>query len=263
MQDTRDASNSQMREHWPVDQALIERYPVRPRRTYTTNAHPNRNLIKRIHALKIRLRGPGGLYNLGNAIALATGISVQLASVRPGSGYLETIESYFFGSPGATWLTFAVLVFFVGGEVYHRAWVGRAVPDLRLNGLGDLLSGIGALLLTMALAHTGDILLAIVAGTLLAGGKLGSAALPSLRLKPKLENSCDRVMRASVVASRLPSILALGVELFTLSLSGMLWSTGIMPGVMLLCVLIWMAADILLLRIPATNSATRRATDPE
>ena len=53
-------------------------------------------------ALRARMRGPGGYYNIGNVLGLATGIGLQLAAM-PGSGDASVraaLRQYFIGSPG-------------------------------------------------------------------------------------------------------------------------------------------------------------------
>lgn len=203
-------------------------------------------------ALAARLRGPGGVYNLGNVIGLSTGIALQFAAAL-GQGEADTVavlQSYFFGSPGASWLTLAIAIFLISGEVYHRAWQNGAPPDMRLNRSGDLLSCLGAAALTVSLVYFGDVLLAIVSGTLLAGGKLGTAILPETYGAPKAANRLPTLFRNAVIVSRAPAILALSVQLFGLfSTSGgaIALADVVAPAVMLLCYFIWLRADLMLL----------------
>jgi hypothetical protein len=194
------------------------------------------------HAVASRLRGPGGLYNIGNAIALLSGLGVQLAQTPAADGPGAAVAAYLFGTPGTTWLNAAMLVFFASGEAYHRAWAGRTSPLAHLNRLGDLLSAVGAVCLTVALVHFGDVALAIVAGTLLAGGKLGTALLRDT------SGRAARLFRSVVVASRLPSIAALTLELWRLAEGGGPAAEAFLPCVMLGCLLLWLRADLLLLR---------------
>lgn len=207
-------------------------------------AKAKRNLRQGVAA---RLHGPGGFYNLGNAIALLSGLAVQLAQAQGGAGFGTTIAFTLFGSPGATWLTIAILVFFVSGEAYHRAWVDGARPVTRFNQLGDLLSTFGAGCLTVALVHLGDFVLALVAGTILAGGKLGTAILPETPAAGPARRRVARLFRSAVVLSRLPSIAALGLEIVRLSAAGGAMSDAFLPGVTLFCFLLWLWADLLLL----------------
>ena len=132
------------------------------------------------HEVSQRVTGPGGLYNVGNAIGILGGIALHIAATAPsggsdlGHGLLATFE-YLAGSFGAAALTLAMLVFFWSGEQYHRAWRHGAPPDARLNRIGDVSSGWGALLLGFGLFLMGQPLLAATAGLLHAVGKFGSA----------------------------------------------------------------------------------------
>ena len=63
-------------------------------------------------ALRARMKGPGGYYNMA-------------------------VIEYFAGSHGTVALTLATLVFFWGGEAYHRAWARPDAPDPALNRVGD------------------------------------------------------------------------------------------------------------------------------
>ena len=194
-----------------------------------------------------RLEGPGGMYNLGNAVALFSGLVVQIAQRGTDTGTMAAVYAYLFGNPGATWLTVAMLIFFVGGEVYHRAWAGRTVPDDRLNRLGDLISSVGALAITAALVYFGDLFLALVAGTLLTGGKLGTAILP-VRSTP-LNRRMQQGLRGAVVLSRFPSLIALAATVVHIVLSsGTSPMEAILPAIMMFCFGLWLWADLLLLK---------------
>ncbi len=203
-------------------------------------------------ALRQRLSGPGGLYNLGNLIALSTGITLQFAEAAGGAGtsILEMLNAYFFGSPGASWLTLAIMIFLMSGEIYHRAWKDGAPPDIRLNRLGDFLSGLGAMALTVSLVYFGDFVLALVSGTLLAGGKLGTAIVPEVHGAGPDRNRLPRLLRLAVVVSRAPALISLGVELGRL-VAGSETPPGVAqvvaPAVMFGCYLIWTRADLLLM----------------
>ena len=176
--------SSQLNEIWKAGETLVERFPVdrEPRR----EEHLSERRKSRIglgDALVARMKGPGGYYNIGNMLALTTGLGVQVAAVSGGAGQepdaiLEAARQYFVGSPGATALTVAIAIFFVSGEMYHRAWSRGFPPDRRANWWGDFLSGVAAVVLTFALAAFGDILLAAISGLLLAAGKFGSALVP-------------------------------------------------------------------------------------
>lgn len=202
-----------------------------------------------------RLRGPGGTYNFGNAIALTAGLGIQISQLEDGATVWGAVRMYFVGSPGASWLTVAIVIFFMSGEIYHRAWMGDR-PILGLVRSGDYLSALGAAALTVSLLYLGDILLALAAGSLLFGGKLGNAMSPSgtwpLRLEfPALTGStrCIQfdVFRVAVVLSRLPSLAALGVQAGRTVLGGAPILDALLPAIMILCFLIWLRADLLLM----------------
>ena len=96
--------------------------------------------------------------------------------------------------------------------MYHRAWSRGFPPDRRGNWWGDFLSGIAALILTVALAAFGDVLLAVASGLLLAAGKFGSALVPEDYAAPDA-NPWPNRFRTAVLASRLPALAALALEL--------------------------------------------------
>lgn len=203
------------------------------------------------NALLARLKGPGGYYNMGNAIALTTGLGVQIASASsvgehgPGA-VLAAVRQYFVGSPGATALTLAIGIFFVSGEMYHRAWSRGFPPDRRMNWWGDFLSGVAAIVLTLALAAFGDVLLAVASGLLLSAGKFGSALRPENYNVPGDDPWPNR-FRVAVLASRVPALMALAFE-FVRLLGADALATGslVMTSVMLGCYLLWARADLLL-----------------
>lgn len=195
-----------------------------------------------------RMRGPGGCYNLGNIFALVAGLVVQVVSMPDGGAHglanlLAISGHYLFGSPGSTTLSVAIFIFLISGELYHRAWANGSPPDARLNHLGDLLSGVASLVLTVALVIFGDIFLAIISGVLLAGGKFGSAFVP--------DGPLSRRFRQAVLLSRLPAVAALSVEfvrVVALATPETPVAAIVMPIVMILSYLIWARADWLLLR---------------
>ncbi|MGO4842021.1 hypothetical protein AB4144_58140, partial [Rhizobiaceae sp. 2RAB30] len=90
-------------------------------------------------ALRVRMSGPGGYYNSGNALGLLAGLGVQIATAagnsRGENTIMAAIVDYFSGSHSAVALTLATLVFFWGGEAYHRAWARPDAPDPALNRL--------------------------------------------------------------------------------------------------------------------------------
>ena len=227
--------------------------------------------IPALDALRARLRGPGGYYNIGNALALTTGLGVQVAAVSGGGrgpeAVLEAARAYLVGSPGATALTLAIAIFFVSGEMYHRAWSRGFPPDRRGNWWGDFLSGIAALILTVALAAFGDVLLAVASGLLLAAGKFGSALAPENYAAPGA-NPWPNRFRTAVLASRLPALAALALELARLLGSDAPPPAGslVMTTVMLACYLLWARADLLLFAaspVPSDRADTHQRTGRE
>ncbi len=202
-----------------------------------------------LNGLAARTVGPGGYYNLGNAIGLAGGLSLAACSA---GGPATGVAAFLVGNESAVALTAATLVFFWSGEVYHRAWAHSAKPDARLNRQGDFLSAIGALALGLSLALVGLPLLAATAGVMHALGKLGSALhKPGTPIIPGWPRHWPDPYRSVVLLSRLPAAL---VTMFALMVG--LWGPepiGLMPallgpGVLLVCNLLWAKADLLLFR---------------
>ncbi len=189
-----------------------------------------------------RLSGPGGLYNLGNALGLLSGLSFHVAGATAIglTGWAAAMQ-YFVGSPGATAITVAMLVFFWSGEQYHKAWAHGAPPDARLNRLGDVSSGWGALALGLGLFLMGHPVLAATAGLIHAAGKFGSA-LPE-RVQARLPVG-PGVFRGIVVASRLPALAAVTIDLARAAdVESM--AAG---GLLVLCYGLWLKADVALMR---------------
>jgi len=203
-----------------------------------------------------RISGPGGLYNLGNALGLAGGLAlhvtaamaVQEAGLSHGA---SAVLDYFLGSLGATAITLAMLIFFWSGERYHRAWANGALPDTRLNRIGDISSGWGALALGAGLFLLGQPVLAATAGLMHAAGKFGSA------LPLKLQNHVPygpRVFRLTVAASRVPAIVIVLIEMEKV-LVGAPAQPLAASALLLLCYLLWLKADLALLPSAAVADA--------
>jgi hypothetical protein len=196
-----------------------------------------------------RLRGPGGFYNLGNAIGLVGGFFLQVSASGEADTTLgQSVEAYLFGDWTATALTLATVVFFWSGEEYHRAFAGNA-GDRRLRiRRGDLLSAVGAAILGSGLLLIGDPLLAASGGALHAAGKLGSA------LSDPSDNSRSATVlrdafRWSVVASRVPAIL-----IAVIGIGGLIAdpgradaATALMLLTLLVCYALWTVADLMLI----------------
>jgi len=196
-----------------------------------------------------RLAGPGGLYNLGNALGLVGGLAFHVAAASQhggtglGTGVAAALD-YFTGSLGATAITLAMLIFFWSGEQYHRAWANGAPPDARLNRLGDLSSGWGALVLALGLFQLGEPLLAATSGLLHAAGKFGSALPPVVQAR--LPHGAT-AFRLTVVVSRIPALVAVLLQAQT-ALAGAPAEPLAATLLLLLCYLLWLKADLALLR---------------
>jgi hypothetical protein len=195
-----------------------------------------------------RLKGPGGYYNVGNLLGLATGLAVQLAQAPAETGAAGAIGNYLAGDVSGIMLTIATLVFVASGEAYHRAWAHGSPPNVALNRLGDLTSGIGALALGVGLLTLGQPILAATSGLLHAIGKFGSALY-----RPKRATIYDWpwIFRAVVIESRLPAMLAAVVELARVA-PALFEDTEIAPAVtaatLLVCYFLWAKADFMLLK---------------
>lgn len=207
-----------------------------------------------LHGIAARMRGPGGYYNIGNAVGLAGGLSLAVlnGSIAGAGGVATAAWTYLVGNGSAVALTVATLVFFWSGEVYHRAWSDREQPDARLNRQGDLLSALGAVALGLSLALLGLPLLAATAGVLHAVGKLGSALhSPGTSALPGWPPPWSDPFRSVVLLSRAPAILVAALALVG-GLSGSkpaeVMPVLLGPGVLLVCNLLWAKADLLLLR---------------
>jgi hypothetical protein len=200
-----------------------------------------------------RIAGPGGLYNVGNAIGLTMGIALQVGSTRDaGTGVQAAVDAtldYLAGNAGAIALTVATAIFFWSGEAYRRAWAHGSPPNDALNRRGDWLSGVGALVLGVALLSLGQVMLAATAGLLHAFGKFGSAY--KWRPVPGWPAIWPDFFRAAVLASRVPALLAALVELLDVvgrSDGGTPWSAYLTPLTLLVCYALWSKADLMLFR---------------
>ncbi len=210
--------------------------------------------VTQIHAVQrmaSRISDPGILYNLGNSLGFIVGLGVALSADVSGNDtatiWHQAIK-HIAGSPPATALTAATFVFFWGGLVYTKAWSNGAPPEPKLNRLGDVLSGIGAILLGAGLVMVGDLWLAASAGVLHAAGKFGSALGGTATWRGSLvQIRIADLCKDLVLISRVPAVLvgaiAFSREIVALeSLPGLLLSLSFMT-----CCLIWAAADWMLL----------------
>lgn len=217
-------------------------------------------------ALATRLAGPGGYYNIGNAIGLCVGLALQVQQVVPGAdeslpASLHAAHSYFAGSWSAVALTVATAIFFRSGEEYHRALAKRP-PDVASMRRGDFLSGIGAVALGMSLLLMGDPLLAATSGLLHAAGKFGSALKTGPRGTEPIRPKIAHLFRKAVLISRFPAVLVALIEIAKAlgsPAADVLHSTA-MPATLLVCCLLWAWADILLLDPKLNASAAETAS---
>lgn len=222
---------------------------------------------RQTEAVTSRLQGPGGYYNVGNVLGLVTALVTQFAvGMQAGAGLsgLDILVGYFAGSPSAVALSSATIVFLVSGEMYHRAWTGRLVPDAALNQFADVLSAIGGLALAISLMFIDQWLLAIASGLLTVGGKLGSALFgddrSALRFWP---TSWVDPFRGAVLVGRLPGVVAAALDLGFRVLNrndASLWML-VQPSVFLVCYLLWIKADYLLVVGAKTTQETAEASD--
>jgi hypothetical protein len=199
-------------------------------------------------AVLSRLKGPGGFYNAGNIIGLATGVAVQLLQTPQNMSAADAVTNYLAGDFSGVMLTVATLVFMVSGEAYHRAWSNGFPPKAALNRLGDLTSGIGALALGAGLLTLGQPILAATSGLLHAFGKFGSALY-----SPKRASAYDWpwIFRAVVIESRVPAVVAALLELTRLApalADGGQIASSVTAAALLVCYLIWTKADLMLLK---------------
>ncbi len=199
-------------------------------------------------ALLARLGGPGGCYNLGNALGLAVGIGLQASQASGGvAGAAGATLAFLAGDASAVALTLATAVFFWSGEVYYRAWAHGAPPDAALNRRGDLLSGVGAIGLGIGLMTLGQPLLAAFSGLLHAAGKFGSAfhRTPGAGLRGWPAAWPDP-FRSAVLASRVPAMLAALLDLQAGLAGGASPAALAPPLTLLVCYLLWAKADLML-----------------
>ncbi len=196
--------------------------------------------------LRTRASGPGGLYNIGNGFGLLTGLlAFWLQAHQQESNAWGIITSYLLGSPSAVALTLSMIVFFWSGEMYHRAWVTGG-PDARFVQRGDIGSAIGAIMLGVGLLILDQPVLAATAGALHAVGKSGSA-FGFTRRPPLWPAGWPDAWRSMVVLSRVPALIAASIEI-TRNLAGHTPLDGAEPAALLLCYLLWLRADILLIK---------------
>jgi len=194
--------------------------------------------------INARLTGPGAIYNLGNILALSAGIALTLHEAWGQTNLLAAVYIHLMGSPEALALSISMLLFIISGEIYHRAYLS---PDQRqLVAWADFVSGLAAVALTFSLMFLGESSWALLAGSTLIVGKMGTAVIPLLSSDdfPRL----DRTLRLTVVASRVPSLVALALAVLPAVQGDIPPDAVVMPVIMIVCFLLWLWADFLLLR---------------
>ena len=210
-----------------------------------------RPLSRWLAEIRSRLNGPGGLYNLGNALGFGAGLLVAFLGTSESADSFSNVLSigmrYVAGSPAAVALTIATAFFFWSGEVYHRAWSNGYPPDPKLTQLGDLLSGFGAIALGAGLYLLGNPVLAATSGVLHAAGKFGSAfGVRGELLFAGRKIDAGTLCRNIVLSSRVPAIIATTAVVFS-SKAQADGAFAFISLAMLACYLIWAIADSMLL----------------
>ncbi len=203
-----------------------------------------------------RMTGPGGYYNVGNVIALAGGAMIHVVQSPAGLSPQGAIVTFLVGNPGATWLSISMFVFILAGELYHRAYAEFGPPNGKLLRLADASAGVAGLAIMISLMHFGDVVMAVIAGTMLAGGKFGTAILPrEAGNGPITWPRLEATLRWSVVLSRFPSLAALTLEILRVFLRDDPAHLMAMPALMAFCFLLWLRADLLLMKISDNEEA--------
>ncbi|MGX9356892.1 hypothetical protein ACS3SW_17505 [Roseobacteraceae bacterium S113] len=206
-------------------------------------------------ALRNWMTSPGGLYNLGNGLGLASGVTlcilgVTAASTGEAATIVDALTQYFVGDLAAVALSVAMVIFFYSGLQYDRAWAHGAPPNARFNRSGDLWSGVGALVLGVGLLALGQPFLAATAGLLHAIGKFGSAWAHGAAV-PGWPKHWPDLWRSAVLVSRAPAMLAAALAMIAdVQLHngpGLMWVLA--PSATLLaCYVLWVWADLKLFR---------------
>ncbi|MEM6941617.1 MAG: hypothetical protein AAF943_16375 [Pseudomonadota bacterium] len=193
-----------------------------------------------------RLSGPGGFYCLANIVGLSALFLVSLVATWGQPFPVTALLTHFFAAPGAVWLFVSLVTFLISGEVYHQAYQSADGPDRTGIVWGDFLSGVAAVLLTIAMIRLGDTLLACGAGVMLFIGKFGSAALAIMKIgNPQ---PLYRAARLCVLASRVPSVLSLVLGMFASVQAGAAISSIFLPLALVVTFALCFYADLLLLK---------------
>ncbi len=253
-----------MRRERPVLDACplfkLQRFDAMSNKTHISEApfEPKRHAA--VAALHARMRGAGGLYNIGNLIGLLSGITFALLQDTAGQngGAFDSLMAYLAGNPGNAALTISMLLFIWSGENYHIASMAEAPKADHSLRKADLLAGLAAVFLSVSLASSGTMLLAVTSTVLLAGGKLGNAAFPRKGWPIEIENWAPwsskplalktDVFRCAVIVSRVPAIAALVLAIADGLAAPILDTRLLEPAILLLCYLLWTKADLVLMR---------------
>lgn len=199
-------------------------------------------------SVKKRSAGPGGLHNIGNLVALFGGFGVFCLSQETFQGDEPLVWQYLFGSAEISCLTVSMLIFLAGGEAYHRGFYDRRHPSIKHIRIGDFLSGVATVVLTISLVQFGEARFAIVAGSLLAVGKFGSATFPIQCTENHSGSGVQYVFRMMAIVSRIPSLATVGITLSYYVFSGGDETDAMLAFIMLLSYLLWLSGDYLLIR---------------
>ena len=199
----------------------------------------------------IRAVEPGTLYNIGNVLGFVVGLAVALCmetSASADTTLWDRALAHVAGSPAAAALTTATAVFFWGGIVYTKAWSHGPPPVPRLNRWGDVLSGIGAIILGIGLVMLGNPWLAASAGVLHAVGKFGSAASSAVVSRDALVSErAGAFFKDLVLVSRAPAILAGAAALWDELVLQQSMQGSLLALSFMICCMIWATADWMLL----------------
>ncbi|MBM3606438.1 MAG: hypothetical protein FJX25_17450 [Alphaproteobacteria bacterium] len=140
-----------------------------------------------------------------------------------------------------------MVIFFMSGEAYFKAWRDPARPYLGLVRLGDALSAVAALVLCISLILLGNVALALASSLLLVGGKFGSALRPGASWVVQLQGLPGfDPFRVAVILSRVPALLTIAAGLAADATSS---AVLIQQVTLLICYGLWLRADLMLFRV--------------
>ena len=210
-------------------------------------------------ASRWQLSSPGALYNFGNLLGLLAGLAVSVAgatfAVNAANSIADLTIGYFIGNRAALLTTVATIIFFASGNAYDRGLASGQGPFR-----GDLLSGVGAMVLGAALMALGSPILAATSGLLHDAGKFGSAAAARGPHATRQTVRLD-LFRWAVLASRAPGLIVAASQIFEQTLNNTRPLNFVLPATMLACYSLWSLADITLLQPwsrPSSQAVLRR-----